>query len=597
MILACAAAMVAEAGSSRWARDEKLAIRRVEILTAAPAAWKRVDFRLDLSGSFRTPFDPAEIAVDARFRLPSGREMVVPAFLDQAFARTPAAGPNEVAPLGDPEWRVRFMPPEAGAYALTVTARDHSGVVNSAPLRFEVTPGTGHGYIHVSRSDPHYFEFEDGTPYFAIGENIQNGNLDDLDRCISRLGGAGGNFVRFWQGSPAYTVELGKLGEYRLDNAARFDQVLGYAERSGVYLKLTLDWVRHLTPPPPPEQRSPTFRLGDYAYREDYPYRTANGGPCETIADVFTMPEARRLFKARLRYLVARWGYSPNVFAWELWNEIGAVDKRAARPEILVPWTQEMGRYLQATDPYRHITTPSMSRINWPEMWTVPENEIPDIHGYYRGNEPEDEYTQRDMFQFMTKRLSYIKNHNKPYFFGEFGVMFDAPLLKGLPPDSDGVYFHNGLWVPLAFGAAGTGHPWFWRAADTNNWYRHFHAIAKFVQDIPWPTAGFSKMGVEPSRPDLHVLGLHGRALSILWVQNAGHTWWNTVHGVPLQAVENASLEAAGFAPGRYRIEFWNTYEGRIEKTDYAVAANGFIRVALPPIKTDIAIKVIAGTN
>jgi hypothetical protein len=305
------------------------------------------------------------------------------------------------------------------------------------------------------------------------------------------------------------------------------------------------------------------------------------------------MPEARRLFKARIRYTVARWGYSPNVMAWELWNEMNAIDAQAARPEIVIPWNREMNQYFKLIDPYQHMTTNSMGGY-WPELWSLPENEFADIHGYYGWHQPEDEYDARDMVLFMSKRLALIQSYKKPYLFGEFGIMFNRPLLEGLPRDPEGVHFHNGLWTPLAFGAAGAGQSWFWANVETNQWYGHFRALANFVKDIPWTTAGFHRLGVEANTRDLHVLGLHGRTLSIVWVENANHTWWNAIHGTAAVPVEHASLEAAGFGAGRYRAEFWNTYEGRVEKEEELQARNGFLKIALPPVPKDFAIKLIA---
>lgn len=430
-LLVCCA--VAQGASSRWRKDETLAIRRVEVLGSALTCWKRVDLRVDLAGSYRTPFDPDEIAVDAQFSLPSGRSMIVPAFFYQPFSRSQGAPGEVLTPAGDPEWRIRFMPPEAGTYSVKVVARDHSGIVQSTPVRFDVRSGPGRGYIQVSQRDPHYFEFQDGTPFFAIGENMVSGNLDDFQRWISSLGKNGGNYGRIWIGTHNLALELGPVGEYRLDNAWRLDQVMAFSEQSGVYQKLCLDWVRHLRPPPPPEKRPLNFSLPDYAYSEDHAYRTANGGPCETMRDVFTMPEARRLFKARIRYTVARWGYSPNVMAWELWNEIDAIyEPRANRPEVVIPWNQEMNRYIKLVDPYQHMTTNSLGDY-WPEMWPVPENEFAQVHGYYGWHHPEDEYNARDMFLFMSKRLALIQNYSKPYLFAEFGVMFERRLLEGLP--------------------------------------------------------------------------------------------------------------------------------------------------------------------
>jgi len=593
-LLFCGAAACAVAqGSSRWAQNEKLAIRRVDVPATGPNCWKRVDLRVDLSASYKTPFDPDEIAVDAQFSLPSGRSMTVPAFLYQAFTRAQGAAGDSVTPSGEPEWRIRFMPPETGTFSVKVLARDRSGFIESTPVRFEVRPGTGHGYLRVSPGDPHYFEFQDGTPFFAIGENMASGSLDDFERWISNLGKNLGNYGRIWIGNPSLALELGPVGEYRLDNAWRLDQVMAFSEQFGIYQKLCLDWVRHITPPPPPEQRPANFSLPDYAYREDYAYRTANGGPCETMRDIFTMPEARRLFKARIRYTVARWGYSTNVMGWELWNEMNAIDARAGRPEIVILWNQEMNRYFKIVDPYQHMTTNSLGGY-WPEFWTLPENEFAQVHGYYGWHQPEDEYNARDMFLFMSKRLAQIQNYKKPYLFSEFGVMFNRPLIEGLPKDPEGVHFHNGLWTPLAFGAAGKGQSWFWRMVDANKWYGHFQALANFVKDIPWTTSGFRKLGVESSSRDLHVSGLQGRTLSLVWVMNANHTWWNSVHCTPVRAVENASVEMAGFIASRYRVEFWDTYEGRITKTEEVKPQNEFVRIALPPVQKDMAIKLIA---
>ena len=110
VFLCFAVSAFAQAGTSRWAQNEKLAIRRVDVLTASPACWKRLDLRVDLTASYKTPFDPDEIAVDAQFSLPSGRLMAVPVFFYQAFTRGPRDTADAVAPVGAPEWRIRFMP-------------------------------------------------------------------------------------------------------------------------------------------------------------------------------------------------------------------------------------------------------------------------------------------------------------------------------------------------------------------------------------------------------------------------------------------------------------------------------------------------------
>jgi len=63
-----------------------------------------------------------------------------------------------------------------------------------------------------------------------------------------------------------------------------------------------------------------------YSMFGDSPCNIKNGGPLEKLIDYFTNPKAQKANYDRLRYLVARYGYSPNVFVWELWNEVDGND-------------------------------------------------------------------------------------------------------------------------------------------------------------------------------------------------------------------------------------------------------------------------------
>src|ERR1035437_6937555 len=110
------------AGVGRWEQHGKLAVRNLSVLTKDSVCWKRLEFRFDLTGTFTTPFDADEIAVDALFRLPSGKSITVPAFFYQRHEKTSGPegrpGTEVLKPVAAPEWRVRFMPTEAGAYTV-----------------------------------------------------------------------------------------------------------------------------------------------------------------------------------------------------------------------------------------------------------------------------------------------------------------------------------------------------------------------------------------------------------------------------------------------------------------------------------------------
>ena len=594
-LVCCALALppAGQAGTSKWARQDQLAVGNVRLLTVEPVQWRRVELTAPVTGTFATPFDPAEIAVDAEVTAPSGRKYRVPAFLYQKFERQVRGGRDNttteimVAPE-PPEWRVRLTPAEPGSYSVRITARDRTGTAASEPIVFTAQAAPGRGYLRVSGKDPHYFEFDDGTPYFAIGENLVEGPLSEYYRWIPRLAKNGGNYSRLWIGHPYFALELGPLGEYRLDNAWRLDQVLELSEEYGIFQKMCIDWIRHITPRGEPRRQ---FDL------EDYAYSISNGGPCRNMRDFFLLPEARRLFRNRLRYTVARWGYSTHVMAWELWNEINAVDREVSSDRALIlDWNREMCAYLKQIDPARHLTTNSLGSSGfWPEMWRMPENDFAQMHNYYGWHRPEDEELAHDMAGLALKWLEPVRHFNKPFLFAEFGIIREKPDFRALcDRDTRGVHLHNGLWAPLAFGAAGAGALWWWgQYVDPKDLYFQFLPVAKFTAGIPWTTAGFEPARVEADHPQVRALGLRGKAISILWVQNREHTWWNVVHANPIPPVERATVTVNALEPGRYRVEIWDTWTGAVTRQSEASAIQGVARIPLPAIERDLAMKLI----
>ncbi len=584
--------------SGRWRQGMALAVRDVDVLTAEPARGGRVDIRIDLMATYDSPFDQDEIAVDALVRAPSGIEVAVPAFFYQRFERRITGshyGRNQevVVASGPPEWRVRLTPAEAGRHEVAVRARDRSGTVTSSSVVFTAAPARFRGWIRVSRDDPRYFAFDDGTPYFAVGMNLAEGPIAEYYRWIPRLAKSGGNFARVWAGHPNFALEVGRVGEYRLDGAWRLDQILELAEAHGVRLKLCLDWVCHITPRG--EARDGGTDAGWQKMNlEDYAYAEGNGGPCRNMRDFFTLPEARRRFKNRLRYTVARWGYSPSVMAWELWNEIDCVDRAVGGKTTILPWNREMCHYLKSVDPWRHLTTDSLgSTCLWEEMWRMPENDLAQMHGYYYFS-PHAREDAKDMAGFILKWLDPIAGFGKPYLFSEYGLVPDVPEIRALKDaDPSGVHLHNGLWAPLAHGAAGTGHAWYWgQYIDPKDLYYHFQAVARFVEGIPWTTAGFARAKVTSSRDGLRVVGLRGKPLSLLWLQNKAHTWWNAAHGVEIAPIRDAAIALGHMPDGDCHVEFWDTYTGRIASTIGARAAGGALCIPVPAVERDLALKI-----
>jgi hypothetical protein len=190
--------------------------------------------------------------------------------------------------------------------------------------------------------------------------------------------------------------------------------------------------------------------------------------------------------------------------------------------------------------------------------------------------------------------LDDVSGFNKPYLMSEFGLQRDRMEIRAVcDMDQDGVHMHDGLWAALAHGAAGTAHLWWWgQYVDPKNLYVHFRSLASFVQNIPFTSAGLVPVQIDSTPENLRMLGLRGRDLSIFWLQNRAHTWWNVINRTSFPPVEATEVAIPGFAPGRYRVEYWDTYEGRLIRSTGTLAIDGTLKLAVPRLETDIAVKI-----
>ena len=123
-------------------------------------------------------------------------------------------------------------------------------------------------------------------------------------------------------------------------------------------------------------------------------------------------------YKNKLRYLVARWGYSTNIAAWEFFNEIdnGVFNKADS---VLIPhvyvtnWHDEMSRYLKDIDPYKHLVTTSISHRDIMGMNSIAYIDFNQKHIY--------KHTEKIPAIYQ----DYIQNFGKPYVVGEFGYRWE----------------------------------------------------------------------------------------------------------------------------------------------------------------------------
>ncbi len=368
------------------------------------------------------------------------------------------------APAGPSQWRLRFTPSETGRYSVELRVAGRVGAAQAPAFSFECRPGKNtRGFVRTI-AHKRYFRFDDGEPFFAIGQNVcwprRGIGVTDFKRYFDRMAANRENYARIWMCPWSLAIQWGGGPDhYRLDQAWALDHVLDLAQQRGIYVMLCLDWHGCL------KQRG---------MLKQNPYFRANGGPCDAPRDFFTNPEARRLYKDRLRYLVARYGARTNLFAWEFWNEVDITDDYDE--EAATAWHQEMARYLRGIDPYRHlITTSTANADRGRALWALPEIDFSQVHRYNADDKA------ADILKWCADRAQY----DKPYLIGEFG--FSAPGRRSMHYDARGLHLHNAIWASAMAGSAGTAMIWWWdNYVHPNDLYFHYRALAAFARRMPW---------------------------------------------------------------------------------------------------------------
>lgn len=378
-------------------------------------------------------------------------------------------------------WKVRFAPDTPGRWHDRIWARDRSGTVHLPEAAFTVTPSETPGFVRRSHSNPRAFAFGNGRPFFAVGENMgwagRRGTFD-YDDWLAALGKAGGNWTCIWMcpwncglewspqtGKPSTDGYHG-LGVYNLAHAWELDAILDTAARSHVYVMLCLGTYSEFS-------TGGFFHEGQWS---ENPYNAANGGPCAAPADFWTNSAARTLYRRRLRYICARYGWRAGIQAWELWNETRAP----------AGWVSEMARALKgsggsvALDPYGHLLTTTYGDD---AVWKLPQIDFTQTHRYGDSGDIADHapVVARDAQEFMA--------YSKPHLMGEFGIDWRASDIK-YDPDGKGINLHNGLWAAAVSGDAGGAMLWWWdNYVHPKNLYPQFTALRRFADTVPW-TAG-----------------------------------------------------------------------------------------------------------
>ena len=492
LILALAA--TTSAAPAPYAQQQKLSLRSAKPSSDSLPRYARLELTLDLAATYDNPFNPDEIDVWGLFTGPNSQTMRINGYFDQPFTRRLDHDAEKIEPAGPPAWKVRFAPALEGNWHYRIFARDRSGEISLPEASFTVIPSTNPGFVRRAEHSPRMFAYDNGRPYFAVGENMcwagGRGSFD-YDDWLPALGKAGGNWIRIWMSSWNCALEWSRqasgdwrsgqyngVGFYSLDNAWKLDTILDTAQTNGVAVMLCFGTYGE-------------FNTGGYFNEGQWkanPYNATNGGPCLTAADFWTNSTARQLYRQRLRYLTARYASRTGIHSWEFWNEAHAP----------AAWIAEMARCLKGTgefaghrlDPYGHLVTTTYGQA---EIWRTPEVDFTQTHDYGTGNVP-------DHARVIHRDARAHGSYGKPHLMGEFGIDWRTGDEK-YDAEGHGFNLHNGLWASAFSGNAGTAMIWYWDGyVHPRGLYRQFTPLRQFADKVPWTDSTWEPLAITAPR-------------------------------------------------------------------------------------------------
>lgn len=436
-------------------------INTSRLLNKSLKQYEKAAWEIKLAARYGNPYNQKDITLDMALLSPSGKPIALPCYFESGDTTASV-------------WKARFTPQEAGKYVYHFRVQNKTGSVESEADAFIAGASLKPGFLH--KNSLWTFKFDNGQLFRGIGENVgwESRAFENpkwtYDYLLPTLSKNGANFFRTWMCYWNMPLEWQKVNstkrysnttEYFNPGAIkRMDELVNLTDSLHLYFMLTMDWHGHL------------MEGGGW---KNSPYNVVNGGPAKTPTEFFTLRSARDKYKNKLRYVVARWGYSTSIAAFEFFNEVDNAAFNGA-DSILIPhaaitqWHDEMSRYLKDIDPYRHMVTTSVSHRDIMGMNSIAYIDFNQKHIYKHTEKIPAIYPD------------YIQTFGKPYVVGEFGFRWEDDDPKyGKDEDYD---YRRGLWYGLFSPTPLLPMTWWWELFDTRKMTPYFNGVRQISDEM-----------------------------------------------------------------------------------------------------------------
>ncbi len=330
-----------------------------------------------------------------------------------------------------------------------------------------------------------------------------------------------------------------------------------------------------------------------------HPYAQDAGGPCSSPRRMFLCPQTRAAIIARLRFAAARWGRSPAIFAWDLWNEIDsfyADGDMAAVHDFVSEASAALRDEEMRCHGRTHLQTASVflpalgQRPALAEIaFRHPALDFASVHLYEQGTIDHPRCSldpAAATVRLMQQALGECPA-DRPLLDSEHGpIEAFAARRVSLPDDFDSDCFRRTQWAHLASGGAGGGMRWPYRHPHVllPEMHRAQSVLAGFLPLIDWRSLRRRPLGARLIAHDFAGLacGCGDDRQAVICLMPAAS-----------QAGRPAALEVAGLEPGDYDVTQMNTVTGERETSQVHTRQDGTLVVLAGGAGQDVALALV----
>lgn len=524
------------------------------------------------------PYDPEQLDLSAKFISPSGKTKVVSGFYYEEYTRNVEKWDAKQAAS---HFRIRFAPDEVGTWKIQIHATfNNTTTTEVLPIGFTCIASDNPGFVTVGREGDErarYLRFSKaGKTFIALGENMTWSSFkftaksyDQHFKWMEELSESGGNFIRVGLVPWGFTFEWNQLGNYTQGQPKlwEMDKLLDKAHNLGIYVNLHMNIHGPFLPP-----RVPASKMG----WPNNPYNTGLEGVTEPI-HFFTDAEAIKYYQRKLRYMMARWGYSTNLAVWELFSEvdkaISEYNDVGEETEQINKWFDDIRTYIRTElgDTLRPVSV-SFSTSESKNICdkVFPYADVVFNHDYGRDEEQNYKNRYKPNNMFLCKKCT----ENKPFIHQEIGGGY------GTIDFCSDVTFHNAIWATSLSGSFGCGMNWWWDHAIHKAGYQvNFLPLSNFFEGEELSQKSYRNVKWRSSKVENFVLAdREDKTRAIGWAHNRSY-WWPNYYSTN-DCIKKLIDDNDGKAFDRFDDTKYANWRDDDELTDYPNA-----KVVVPNLK------------